>query len=287
VTLRRLTLYFALALAACTPAPEPAHPAFWQVTGPKGEQAWLLGTIHALPRPAAWRSPEIDQALARADSIVVEVDLLADQRGAAQTYAQLANSPGLPPLTDRVEPALRGALAARLKRAELSEGDFAETETWAAALQLARAGAAPDAAENGIDRAVLRLAGARRVIELEGAAGQLGLFDALPEAEQRDLLGAVLRESDASGEESGDLLQAWRTGDFAKIEAESHRGLLADPELRAALFTERNRAWAERIAAELAAGRRIFVAVGAAHMAGDDGLAAMLRAQGFIVTRLQ
>ncbi len=291
MTLRRLAIAFTLAalanLASCAPAPQPARPAFWQVTGPKGEQAWLLGTIHALPRPAAWRSPAIDRALGLADSIAVEVDLLADQPGSAQTYTKLALSPGLPPLSSRIDPALRGALAARLKLAGRRESDFSATETWAAALQLARAGAASDAAENGIDRAVLRLAGAKRVIELEGTAGQLGLFDALPETEQRDLLNAVLREDDAAGTEGADLEQAWRSGDFAKIEAESHRGMLADAELRAALFTARNRAWAARIAGELTAGRRLFVAVGAAHMAGEDGLAAMLRSRGFTVTRLQ
>jgi uncharacterized protein YbaP (TraB family) len=288
VTPRLFALIFAFAvLAGCTPAPEPARPAFWQVTGPRGEQAWLLGTIHALPRPAAWRSPAIDKALGEADVIAVEVNLLADQRGAAQTYARLALSSGLPPLGSRIDPALRGALAARLARAGAKESDFAQTESWAAALQLARAGAASGAAENGIDRAVLRLAGDRRVIEFEGNAGQLGLFDALPEAEQRDLLNAVLREDGAAGDESTDLITAWRTGDFARIEAESHRGLLADPELREALFTLRNQAWAARITAELSAGRRPFVAVGAAHMAGDDGLAAMLRARGLTVVRVQ
>ena len=280
-------LFLAILLFACTPAPEPARPAFWQVTGPRGEQAWLLGTIHALPRPAAWRSPAINRALGSADSIAVEVNLLADQRGAAQTYARLALSPGLPPLGGRIDPALRGALAARLERAGAKESDFAQTESWAAALQLARAGAAAGAAENGIDRAVLRLAGGRRVIEFEGNAGQLGLFDDLPEAEQRDLLNAVLRENGAPGGASADLVLAWRTGDFARIEAESHRGLLADPELREALFTLRNQAWAARIATELSAGRRLFVAVGAAHMAGSDGLAAMLRARGLTVTRVQ
>lgn len=275
------------ALAACAPAPEPARPAFWQVSGPNGEQAWLLGTIHALPRPAAWRSPAIDRALGEADTVAVEVAGLADESATARAYARLGTGEGLPPLSARIDPGLRGALAERLRKAGRSEADLARTETWAAALLLARAGASSDQAANGIDRAVLRLAGTRRVIEFEGVAAQLGLFDALPEREQRDLLNAVLRENGAAGEESPDLVLAWRTGDFAAIEAESHKGLLADPELREALFTARNRAWSERIARELAAGRRLFVAVGAAHMAGSDGLAAMLEAKGFRVIRVQ
>lgn len=288
MTPRLFPILLALAaLAGCAPAPDPAKPAFWQVTGPRGEKAWLLGTIHALPRPAAWRSPAIDQALGEADMVAVEIANLADGAAMARTYAQLSTSPGLPPLSARIDPALYPALAARLKLIGRSEADLAGTETWAAALTLARAGAKPGDAANGIDRAVLRLAQGKAVIELEGTAAQLGIFDALPAAEQRDLLNAVLREDAAPGGESADLAEAWRRGDFAKIEAESRKGMLTDPELREALFTQRNRAWAERIGRELAAGRKPFVAVGAAHMAGADGLAAMLEARGFTVARVQ
>jgi len=282
-----LALILTFALVACAPQPQPARPAFWQVTGPHGEKAWLLGTIHALPRPAAWRSAAIDKAFAEADSVAVEVSGLGDAAEMSRAYARLSTSAGLPPLAQRVDPAMRAALAERLKRAGQSEADYANAETWGAALMLARADAAPEDSANGIDRAVLRLASGKRVIEFEGAEAQFGIFDALPEKEQRDLLEAVLREGAAPAGESADLAEAWRRGDFAAIEAETHKGLLADPELRAALFTGRNRTWADRMAREFAAGHKLFVAVGAAHMAGKDGLAAMLAARGFKVERLQ
>jgi uncharacterized protein YbaP (TraB family) len=282
-----LALLLTFALAACSPQPQPARPAFWQVTGPNGEKAWLLGTIHALPQPAAWRSPAIDKAFAEADSVAVEVSGLGDAAAMSSAYARLSASAGLPPLAQRIDPAMRAALAERLKRAGQSEADYANTETWGAALMLARADATPEDSANGIDRAVLRLARGKRVIEFEGAEAQFGIFDALPETEQRDLLEAVLREGAAPAGAGADLAEAWRRGDFAAIEAETHRGLLADPELRAALFTGRNRTWADRMASEFSAGHKLFVAVGAAHMAGKDGLAAMLAARGFKVERLQ
>lgn len=279
-----LALLGAIALAGCKPAPVPATPALWEVTGPQGERAWLFGTIHALPRPAAWRSPAIDAAIAGADRIVVEVAAVGDTAAMQRDFAALSRTPGQPPLASKLPPELHGKLAAQLKASGMTERHFAELETWAAALTLARNGAKGMDPANGIDRAVLSLAGERPVIELEGTRGQLAIFDGLPEPEQRDLLALVVSDP---GQSTDSPVEAWLRGDVAAIERETRRGLLADPELRAALFTGRNQAWAERIAAMLAAGQRPFVAVGGAHMAGGEGLPALLAARGYQVTRVQ
>jgi uncharacterized protein YbaP (TraB family) len=273
-----LALAGAVTLAACSEAPIPATPALWEVTGPKGERAWLFGTIHALPRPAAWRSPAIGAALDGADRIVVEVASVDPK-----VFAEMARTPGQPPLMSTVPPVLRARLAEELKAARLDESRFIDLETWAAAITLAQGTAKGLGPANGIDRAVVALAGKRPIVELEGTRGQLAIFDGLPEPEQRDLLAAVV----ADPLQSDSPAEAWLKGDMAAIERETHRGLLADPELRAALFTARNQAWTERIAAMLASGQRPFVAVGGAHMAGSEGLPALLAARGYAVRRVQ
>ena len=277
----------ALTLAGCKPSPEPASPAFWQVDGPHGERAWLLGTIHALARPADWRGPAIAQALDQASVISVEVGNLDDAAAMASALTALSRTPGQPPLSARVEPELRPALAKLLASAGLKDNGFGDTESWAAALTLARAGDASLDPQFGIDRAILKARQRKPVLELEGARGQLGLFDALPEKEQRDLLAIIVRDGGSDGSASGSLAAAWRKGDMAAIEAETHRGLLADPELREALFAARNRAWAAKIEALMRQGARPFVAVGAAHMAGSEGLPALLAERGFAVRRIQ
>jgi hypothetical protein len=60
-----------------------------------------------------------------------------------------------------------------------------------------------------------------------------------------------------------------------------------DPRLAAALLHPRNRAWADWIAARLATPGRVFVAVGAGHLAGPHSVQAMLAERGLTVTRLQ
>src|SRR5690606_38153111 len=128
-----------LALANCAPErswPEPA-PALWEVSGPNGERGWLFGTIHALPDGVAWRTRPLDEALAAADVLVVEVAELADREAGQAAFAERSLTAGLPPLSQRVSARDRPALAKLMKRAERDDDDFADVESWAAGLLLA------------------------------------------------------------------------------------------------------------------------------------------------------
>src|SRR5690606_35230229 len=109
----------------------------------------------------------------------------------------------------------------------------------------------------------------------------------LPESEQRDMLALVAQSAPTALEEGRTQLLAWRAGDVSALEAQMDTGLLADPELREALLDGRNRDWAEKVDRLLRGGGRIFVAAGAAHMAGDTGLPALLAVKGFTVRRVQ
>lgn len=273
-----------LGLLACSPKPQEANPALWRIEDGNGHEGWLFGTIHSSDRPLAWRTAKVDTALNGSGMIMVEVGNLANEAEVAATFARLAGSEGQPPLSQRVAPKDRPALTTLLGKSGHADGDFAAMDTWAAALTLARSGADEGDTRNGVDRAVIAAAGNRPVVELEGAATQLGLFDALPEKEQRDLLSAVVVEASTPDR---DLAASWRKGDMAAIEKETRSGLLADPELREVLFTGRNRNWTTKIAQAVRSGRKPFVAVGAAHMAGSQGLPAMLEAEGFKITRVE
>lgn len=281
---RIVALLCLLGLFACSSSPQQANPALWHVTDAQGHEGWLFGTIHSADKPLAWRTPQVEVALARAGAILVEVANLADEAEVAATFSRLARSDDQPPLSQRVPPKDRPALAELMSKSGHADSDFAHMHTWAAALTLAKSGSGEGDARNGVDRAVIAAAAGRPVVELEGATVQLGLFNALPEKEQRDLLSAVVAEASAPDR---DFSESWRKGDMAVIEQETRSGLLADPELRAVLFTGRNRSWTAKIAQALRAARTPFVAVGAAHMAGPDGLPAMLTAQGFMVTRVE
>ncbi len=287
-----LALLAVLALLGCekTPPPDlpPPDPALWTVTLANGQPAgWLFGTIHALPEGAKWRTPEIDKAIVDADLLVVEIKDLDDQGKLASTFTRLSHSSGdLPPLTDRVTATLRDRLRALLQKGGYREADFKSIETWGAALMLAQL-ADDSIGENGVDRALLRDFRARDIVELEGIENQFAIFDRLPEADQRDLLGAVVEDDTMDAQDSARLARLWLAGDMDAIAKEGDEGMLADPELKRALLTNRNAAWAAKLDGLYRTGQRPFVAVGAAHLAPPAGLPELLAAKGYTVRRVR
>lgn len=278
----------ALLLAACEQA-QPARPALWQVDGPGGERAWLIGTIHALPRPIDLDSPAFARATGEATALVVEVAALEDDKRTALAFHKLSATPAAPPLAARTDAEDRPTLIRFLADNKIPPDQFNQMDTWAAALALGQAISARngDDSGNGADRLLLRAMRGKPTVEFEGAERQLAIFDALPEPEQRDLLSAVVRSAPTAQTEGRTLQQAWLRGDVAALTALDHQGLLADPELREALLVKRNRAWLAQLVPMLARGERPLVAVGALHLVGTDGLVAGLEARGFRVTRLQ
>ena len=283
---RVFALAATLLLASCggepaREAPEPS-PALWEVTGADGEKGWLFGTVHALPDGIEWRTPLLTSTLEQAGVLVVEVANMGDADSAQQAFAALASSRNLPPLLSRVPAADRPALAAALERADMTERQFASTESWAAALLIANAQRTGEA-DNGVDRTLL--AQGLPAISLESFAGQFAIFDQLAAADQQVLLAETGEDADPADEQA--MVEAWAAGDLATLRREIDSGFLTDPEIRAALLVDRNSAWVEQVAPLLDSDRRPFVAVGAGHLLGPEGLPALFEARGYTVRRIQ
>ena len=281
----------ALLLGACgETSPHPTQveqPLLWQIARADGEvEGWLYGTIHALPDGVEWRTPALQRVIGRADFLVVEVAGLDESGAIGEEFQRAGRSTGHPLLRDRIDPAKVAQLNELTARTPYSPSEFRQIETWAAALMLAQTINNGLESENGVDRALLGDFRNRQVIELEGAAAQFAIFDALAEDDQRVLLDAVIDEA-AAGGATPNAAQVWLSGDMAMLERETLTGMLADPEVREALLVTRNRAWTGRIAALLADDRRPLVAVGAAHLVGDDGLITLLERKGYRLRRLR
>lgn len=288
--MRRLLSTFALAasllLAACDPyVPESdwpeASPPLWEVTSPEGQVGWVFGTVHALPDDLFWGSPLLDETFERAGVLVVEVANLDDPEGMG-LFEDLSETPGQPPLLERVEPGERPALRELIEDADMTETDFGRIESWAAAMMLSTAVRTGDPA-NGVDRIMINQAD--RVIGLESFSFQMAMFDTLSPEAQSDLLYGVARSHETNSDQ--EMLLAWLTGNERELASRVNEAMEFSPELKRVLLTDRNNRWVTRIAELIDEGREPFVAVGAGHVIGDDGVVALLAARGYETRRIQ
>lgn len=288
-----LMAVLSVSLASCgaakvPPAP-PAKVALWAISDATGVRGWLLGTVHALPPGVSWRRPAIDRALSDADRLVLEIGEPLDPAVAGAALGRLAFTPGLPPPSARIGTRFQPDLALAYKNFGLSDAQFSNQESWAVALQIAASAAIRQgmAASSGVEPELRKVAGAKPVTGLETLDSQFGIFDALPPQAQTVLLEETAHEAAAKDDaKDSDLLALWLRGDELGLAREARTGFLADPQLHQALLTRRNLDWANQIDALLKQGARPFIAVGAAHVAGSEGLPRLLEARGWDVKRV-
>lgn len=127
----------------------------------------------------------------------------------------------------------------------------------------------------------------KEVIGIETAAEHFGVMDSISLDEQKTILREVLKRTPEDKERDYEsLVQAYLKGDSEKLAVLNVEitgsGMPADlwKRMRVKLLDERNTLMAKRIL-EAAKTKKLFVGVGASHLAGDDGLIARLKQAGY------
>ena len=127
----------------------------------------------------------------------------------------------------------------------------------------------------------------KTIIGIESTAEHFGVMDSISLDEQIAMLREVLKRTPEDKERDYErLVKAYLKGDsekLARLNAEITGGSMpADlwARMRVKLLDERNTLMAERIL-EAAKTKKLFVGVGASHLAGEGGLIAMLKKAGF------
>jgi len=269
--------------------PTAAHPALWEVSDPD-TTIYLFGTIHLLPQDLQWRTPELDQAMASSQELVVET--IVDEKDPTKLMSAMASlglAKGLPPIMQRVAAAQRPALASAIKKSGVPEVAFNSMKTWMASIILLgpqfKALGLSGGAEGVLKSAFV--AEGKPIGELETNVKQLSFFDRLPESAQRALLEGAIEDRKTTETEFSGMLDAWSKGDVKGIAQTFDRELSESPALQQDLLRQRNANWSKWIEQRMTQPGTIMIAVGAGHLAGEDSVLAMLKRDGYQVRRLQ
>ena len=282
MSLLRKAAYAAAGLGlALSALPAWSAPATWRLADSDTEIV-LFGSMHALPKGAQWRTPELDRAIATADEVWFEFPA-PDAPGVAKAYAEAYRT--LPQPTAKVSAML--SPAAKKKAVET----FGSLQAVDAKLpselitELARrywAGLGADL-ENGVERQIQRAVPAERQRAFGKPSQHLAISAGAPIEDQvRELEIYLLGHHDP--EPLRKAMNAWLAGDMAYLHREAVERLKhRSPGDYSRVVAQRNVAWTEEVARMLRRPGKMLVVVGAGHMSGPEGLPALLRAKGLRV----
>lgn len=295
--MRRLTsiagLLLALLASGCARA-EPPVPLLWKVSD--GDNAlYLLGSFHLL-RPEDYPlDPRTAAAFDDAERLVFELSPAELDGGAvAGQMLQAARRSDGRRLQDTLPPATWARLQDWATRNAMPVDRLQGFEAWYVGLlvslrEMQRQGLDPAL---GLDRhfAGRATAAGKDVEGLETGAAQIALFDGMDAAQQVQALEEALQSPEELERSVRELHGLWRAGDGRGLYEGSGARLREQyPDLYERINADRNRAWLTRLQALLDEGghdQDALVVVGAMHLLGDDGVVALLRAEGYDVERL-
>lgn len=285
---RAFTAVAVLAAATLAALPAAADPALWVIRD-KDSTLYLLGTVHVLKPDTVWRTPAIDKALAEADELWIEVD--TDDTAAMAPLVRKYGLDPANPLSSKLTPEQKARLDAAAASMGATGAAFEPLRPWMAGLQLSigplmKAGYDPASGVEAKLKAAARAAG-KPIRTLESLEQQISFFGDLPPAVEMAFLLSALDEMDSGPAMLDALVAAWSAGDVQALNDLMVVEMAADyPELYEALLVRRNTDWAGQIQTMLAGDGVSVIAVGAAHLVGDDSVQALLEKRGVKVERL-
>jgi uncharacterized protein len=279
-----------LALLLTCASPVLADTAVWKAEK-AGSVVYLGGTIHLLRATDFPLPEEFDQAYAASQRLFFETDIGAINSPEAQArMAQMMLAEPGKTLQSQLTPATYQAYAEALQQRGL---DIRMVEPFKVAmgvltLQVAefmRLGLSLE----GVDMLYYQRAikDQRAVGALESMEDQFAFMAAIGAGWEEEFVKLSLRDLDKTAELLDDMTAAWRSGDLAKLNLLFIDEMKRDyPDAYDSLMVQRNRNWLPQIERLFREPGTEFVLVGAAHMAGEDGLVQELKKRGYTVSRL-
>jgi uncharacterized protein YbaP (TraB family) len=281
------TVAFGLAMLGASQA--AAAPALWVIHGAEST-VYLFGSVHILKPELKWRTPAMDKALAESQEVVFEIPDIVNPAFSTPLMMSVGLDPSHP-LEEKLSKEDFARLATAADRAKVPLQMINQMRPWLAAqlLDADPEGAKGYAAKAGVERVLTAdaLAASKRVSGLETVEQQWRIMADLPEAAQLDMLRSELDQKQAESGGLDRLVAAWASGDQAGLAKETSKLYERYPALYDRLVAQRNRVFADELKARLAGRGVSFVAIGAGHFVGPDGVLAELAKRGIKAEQIQ
>lgn len=264
----------------------------WKIEN-EGNTVYLLGSIHVGKKEMYPMREEIENALAAADALSVEVDLTrVDQDELAAKAQEMAVYKDGSTLKDHISADTYAKVQKFLTNIGAPGNALDGFKPWAvtqaiSSMQIADSGYQP---EMGIDMYLMNKANEanKPIISLESVELQLTMFNNFSDPLQEKLLLQALEptETPTSTEGIDLLIKMWAEGDEEML-LQYTQALGWDKEYYKGMLTDRNVAIAEQIIDYLNSDKKQthMVVIGSLHMLDKDGVVTLLEKAGFEVEK--
>ena len=287
---RMIAAVLALLLGSLPLSAQTGKSFMWKVEGDGGSAAYLLGSLHVLTPEWYPLNATINKAFEGSKVLVEEVDIdeTSDpaQMMSALMKAMLTDGKTLEQV---IAPETYAEVKKRSEKVGLPMMMVSRMKPWLVAITLTApvlqsAGFKP---ELGVDRHFYdrAVASGMKRQALETLQYQLDRFDQMPLKMQEEFLKSTMEDLDKEVSSVKEMAEAWGFGNVAAVEKFMLEGMKDSPELYQRLLVERNHNWMPQVEACIKQNSGCFIVVGAAHLAGPDGLPVLLSKKGYKVTQ--
>lgn len=261
----------------------------WEVSDGKSK-IYLYGSIHIADKSLYPLSKVVEDAFSDSDFLSVEADV-SDQSSILALTPLLMYGDEDNIFNHLSEEGINKFETALLELG-IKSNQFEKLNIWTAGsavlqLQLMKAGYL---GAEGIDMYFLNQAKKfeKKIIELEGMAFQIGIFNNLTDLEQEELFIKNLGTIEETTNEFEELLNAFISEDLNELEkflmAEDEI-TLEDEKLEEELLLSRNIGMVEKIESYIQNEQNVFVVAGVMHFIGEGSIIELLEQEGYTIKR--
>ena len=258
----------------------------WEISGTGMQRpSYLFGTFHLMCKNDIHFSNQLKTAVNRSDEVYMELDmddpatifggLLLMNMKNGKTLQQLYT----PEEYKRVESFFNDSLHTPLSFIQNMKPFFLEAILYPKMM--------PCKTISGVEEELMKVAKQEKkeIKGLETMEFQASVFDSIPYEEQaKELLKSI--DSMADNKKIFDtMLTVYKNQQLAEIETLFSKSELGLEEHQDILLDNRNKNWVAQLK-NIMKTSSVFVAVGAGHLVGNEGLIALLRKEGYIVRPL-
>lgn len=264
-----------------------------------GRTVYLMGTIHVAKREMYPLSADVRKAFEESYALAVEADVssLGEQLTAVRYTLDGMYTDGRTyrdVLPEDVVQKIEEFKSRNRGSTVLVQDSFKPWYLYMAISQARLSSLKDFSAAYGVDVVLIQEAKRREkpVRSLEGASAQMELLSTLPDDVYAEIFRKELSRDDSVYRQEMEYLHEFlRTGDAAALARSAVDGYRGKSQALETYYqkviVERNQAMAQSIEKLLqTGGRPLFVAVGAAHVVGPDGLVEIFRKKGYTVRQL-